>query len=55
MMKSRIGNAIVISVSRDTIVSIVPPKYPAIEPISTPTNMLSIVARSATSSETWVP
>ena len=52
---SRYGNAIVISVTREMIVSIQPRKKPAIDPMVTPINMPITVAPMATSSDTCAP
>jgi hypothetical protein len=55
MMKRSSGKAITISVTRETMVSIQPPWYPATEPMTTPISMLRTVAPIATSSDTCAP
>ena len=51
MMNSSAGNAIMISVSRETIVSAHPRKYPAIAPGSTPISTEMSVEKTATCSD----
>ena len=53
--KSRYGNAIVISVTREMTVSTQPRKKPAIEPRIRPRNIAINVAPTPTSRETWAP